>query len=483
MSRGQSWPTNHQQPHRSSRSLRPLASSTPTFLRPSNQNSVARPLRARSLVCLTAACSRRRAQPACIAPSPVLSGALALTARAEDWRRSAAAWLDSAGHLDLAMDCHEMLGADSVRDFVRARGPELIKAGRAPQVAQALHEVGTNSEFELDTLLGQARQAAGDWDGAVTAFRAAARHAPGGRLPANMAWRFALLLYLYGDTDSGLTTLVDALEPTTAADDALVSGWRASLLWSMGDLDQARLWSQRALEAAARSGDPTATAAAHTSAALVAASSGDMEANLRHYGAALVAAEDAGDSVQLARIRANLSSRALQEGNARAAVAEADAALAVGRGHSVLAGLALGNKADSLLRLGLLDEARAAATEALDSFGHTSSTMTGDCHLTIATIDRERGDLVKARLGYERSIRLSDSLGDVHTATFSRARLARTIAADNPPAAREIARRAMDQATDLERSMAFGCGRSRRADRPPAGRGDRVRPRRGSRGA
>jgi DNA-binding SARP family transcriptional activator/ATP/maltotriose-dependent transcriptional regulator MalT len=387
--------------------------------------------------------------------SAVLAGWSAPAAETTRWRRAAAEWLDETGRLEMALECHQLVDAASVRTFVRRRGLALIGDGLASQLVDALATVGTGDEPALEAVLGQARQAAGDWYAAIESFRAAARGCDQGRLPAGAAWRYAALLYLCGDTEAGLEVLVSALEAGSTADEALVAAWRASLLWSTGDTAAARGWSDRAVAAALDSGDATARAAAHTSAALVAASEGDREANETHYRRALAAASEAGDTVQLARIRSNLSSRAFEEGNYRLAVREADAALAVGRGHSVLAGLALSNKAEALAALGQLDEARAAASEALASFEHTGSTMAASAHLVIASIDRERGDLVKARIGFERSIRLSETIGDAHTAAWARASLAWTLATDDPPLARAAAARAVEQSSDLERAAAL----------------------------
>jgi DNA-binding SARP family transcriptional activator/ATP/maltotriose-dependent transcriptional regulator MalT len=387
--------------------------------------------------------------------SPVLTGVLAASPDASRWRASAAAWLDRAGHPDLALECLDRLDAREVRGFLLDRGVALVSGGRASQVADALHAAGTDGDVRLDTLLGRARQAAGDWYGAVDAFRAAQRSTPGGRLPASVAWRFGSLLYLCGDTVGGIEALEQSMPADTAADEALVSAWRASLLWSTGDTAGAQRCAELAVDRATESGDGTARAAAHTSAALVSASQGDREANDLHYRLALVAAAEAGDTVQLARIRSNLSSRAFEEGDYGLAVEEADEALTVGRGHSVLAALALSNKADALAALGRLDEARAAASDALQRFGRTGSTLTATGHVVIAGIDRERGDLVKARLGFERAIRMSDTIDDTHTAAYARASLARLLAADDPATARATAARAVEQATDLERASAL----------------------------
>ena len=118
-----------------------------------------------------------------------------------------------------------------------------------------------------------------------------------------------------GQSGAAAATLTAAHDPAlTGADDAMVSASLSTTLWSQGQADAAGDLAATALRQAGASGDSCALAAAHVSLALAAASRGERERNEQEYRLALAAARDGGDRVQLARIHANLSSRALESG-------------------------------------------------------------------------------------------------------------------------------------------------------------------------
>ena len=297
--------------------------------------------------------------------------------------------------------------------------------------------------------------AVGDWDGAMELFGDLERRIAGSPIPSSTAWRFGALLYLRGDTEAAVRVLSSAQTHGPAnADDALVSAWLASSMWVRGDGEEAERISELALRQAEASGGASARAAAHVAVALAAASSGDRQGNERHHRLALTAARDAGDSVQIARVHANLSSKAVEDGDYPRAIAEADEALSVGAGHDLFAALAMSNKAEALMRTGELEEARALLVQAIDMFSSLGSLQASTPYSLLGALETERGELTRARISLERAQRLAEQAGDVHGVVFALSGLARIFARDDPVLARRHAVEATELATSLERAPA-----------------------------
>src|SRR5581483_1704522 len=108
---------------------------------------------------------------------------------------------------------------------------------------------------------------------------------------------------------------------------------------------------------------------------------------------ALSAAAQANDPVALARIHANLSSKAVEEGDYERAVQEAEKALSAGAGHNMFGAIAISNKAEALLHIGELDEARALVIQATEMFSGLGSLMAAAPYTVLGAIEHERGDL------------------------------------------------------------------------------------------
>jgi DNA-binding SARP family transcriptional activator len=187
----------------------------------------------------------------------------------------------------------------------------------------------------------------------------------------------------------------------------------------------------------------------------VAASRGERERNEHEYRLALAAARDGGDLVQLARIHANLSSRALENGAYPLAIAEAELALEAGAGHRFFSALALTNKAEAHLRLGQLDDASAAIADA-DAICTALGTLLASIpQVLYGELYRQRGDMVRARGSFERARALAEEGDDVHTLVAALAGLARVLAEDDVAAARKAAADAVARASSLERAIAL----------------------------
>jgi len=296
--------------------------------------------------------------------------------------------------------------------------------------------------------------ASGDWDTAVTELRTAiARQTV---LPPALLWRFGSLLYLRGETREALAVLSSQVTaetpPDSLADWARVRGWLSTVRWSLGDTPGCQAAAEQSLRFAHAGGDPGARATAHVAMAMAAASHGDRIRNLAHYRQGLRAAVEAGDLVQQARIHANLSSKALGDGDLRTALAEAEASLDVGAHHGIFVALAHTNRAEALLALGRLDEARADAVASVEGYDRHGSTRGSAPLRILAAIDLERGDLTRARLGFDRAIRTAHAAGDVHNLVLAQIGLARTVLPTEPQLAERLVAGALEAASGLERA-------------------------------
>lgn len=388
--------------------------------------------------------------------SPVLTDAVAAyggPAESARLRRQVASWLEENARLEEALECHAAGATDAARSFLRHHGTTLIRQGAAGRVIDVLRAHGPGGDPGLDAVLAEALQAVGQWDAAIDLFSRVERARGPEPLPAGIAWRYGVLLYLRGDSAAAAATLQAAHDPSRlGADDAMVSAWLSTTFWSQGLIDTAGDLARTALHQATASDDACAVAAAHVALALAAASRGERERNEREYRLALVAAQDGGDQVQLARIHANLSSRALETGDYPRAIAEAELALATGAGHRFFAALALTNKADAHLRLGQLGEARAATADADAICAALGTLLAAIPQVLSGELYRQRGDLVRARSSFERAQALAESGDDAHTLVAALCGLARVVAEEDLAAARKAVADALARATGLERA-------------------------------
>ena len=398
-------------------------------------------------------------EPGCYRLSPVLEGAVAEhdhPDRADALRERVARWLEDHSRLEEALECHADGARDVARSFLRRRGPALVRGGAAVHLIEVLRRHGSGGEPGLDALLAECLQAVGEWDAAIDLFSRVERAQGPGKLSAGVAWRYGVLLYLRGQTGAAAATLAAAHEPArSGADDAMVSAWLSTTLWSQGRTDAAEDLASTALRQAGASGDSCAMAAAHVSLALVAASRGERERNEQAYRLALAAAHDGGDRVQLARIHANLSSRALETGAYPQAITEAELALETGAGHRFFSALALANKAEAHLHLGQLADAHAAVADAAvicETLGSLHASVLDVLH---GELYRQRGDMVRARSSFERARALAEECDDAHTLVYALCGLARVLAGADVAAARSAAADGLARASGLERAAAL----------------------------
>jgi len=388
--------------------------------------------------------------------SPVLTGSVAGPGDSDALRDRVARWLEDHARTEEALECHAVGTAEIARSFVSRTAPALIRGGAAARLIEVLRRHGTAGAPGLDAVLAEALQAVGEWDAAMELFARVERSAGSAGLPAGVAWRYGTLLYLRGQSGAAAATLTAAHDPASmTADDAMVSAWLSTTLWSQGQSDRAEDLARIALGQAGASGDSCALAAAHVSLALAAAARGERERNEQEYRLALAAARDGGDRVQEGRIHANLSSRALENGDYRQAITEAEHALETGVGHRFFLAIALSNKAEAHLCLGQLDDARAVLADAAVIYEALGTLHSSSLHLLYGELYRQRGDMVRARSSLEQARSLAEEGDDAHTLVFALAALARVLATDDLAAARQAAADGLAKASSLERGVAL----------------------------
>ncbi|MGA5701428.1 BTAD domain-containing putative transcriptional regulator [Peterkaempfera bronchialis] len=275
-------------------------------------------------------------------------------------------------------------------------------------------------------------------------------------LPAASAWRLGRLLHQRGEFDAAESLYRRAALPTGDAGDTgdtepcwsdraqVLAGWSASR-WARGDGPQARRLADEAVQAAERSRDDAALAAAYLAQALAAFSEGDRAANAYAYARAFAAAERAGDIELQLRIRSNTGSRLVEEGRCREAVDELTEAIGLGEpaAQRTLLALALHNRAEAWLGLSELDAARGDADRALTLWQQEGSPLAAFGLLMIARVHLTRGSPWQAASAYREALAMAEPDGNAQVVAQAWAGLARACHADDPAEAVHCADRAL----------------------------------------
>jgi DNA-binding SARP family transcriptional activator/nucleoid-associated protein YgaU len=373
-----------------------------------------------------------------------------------DARIAAAHWFESRHEPEEALRSLSVGEPAETAELLEAHGDALLSRGAVDAVLDAAERLppGLRSRV-VEQLVGEARQIRGDWDEALRCFERAAEHAE--RLPPGLAWRMGLLHHLGGRLDDALTTYDRADETGAPRDVALLLAWRASAHWLRADAEACRADAGRAFEIASEAEDPQALAATHTVLAMLAALEGDRAANDAHYLRALDYAQQAGDVLQLIRVRTNRGSRHVEECSYEEAIAELDLALGLAdlAGFAAFQALALSNRGEALTKLGRLDEAIADLEAARAVYQRLGSRMVSYALEKLGEVYRIRGDLTLARAAFEEAVRQSEAAGDVQGLVPSLTGLARTLLADEPEEAERLAARALSVGPGMHRAPAL----------------------------
>jgi ATP/maltotriose-dependent transcriptional regulator MalT/DNA-binding SARP family transcriptional activator len=358
----------------------------------------------------------------------------------------AAAWLRAHGHFIDALRSLQASGDEqALAEFLTQAGGVLFDAGHVRELIDTVASLPEQVRSPaLDMWVGQAKQAQGDFEGALACFRRA-----GGdddQLPPGLAWRMGQIHYLRGEPDASMSAYKRGrLDGEDTADEALLLAWTATLHWMQGDAESCRELSNRANSAAVASGDDRALAASHTILAMLAALDGDRRANDAHYLQALEAAERAGDHFQIVRIRTNRASHLYEEGWFDAARAELDIAIRLAElaGFTSLLPLALNNRGWTSYYRGRLEEAAADFERSRALYQRLDSRKIAYALEGLGAVYLQRGDLALARINFEEAVRQSESARDMQGLVPSLAGLARVVAAEDPARAASLCDRAI----------------------------------------
>jgi ATP/maltotriose-dependent transcriptional regulator MalT/DNA-binding SARP family transcriptional activator len=366
-------------------------------------------------------------------------------AAARSVRLRAARWFEEHDDAEEALRCLAAAGEHSeTARVLAAHGPALLAHGAVDAVLNAIGPLPADlRDAQVEQLAGEALQVRGEWDEALACFERAAGGAD--TLPSALAWRMGLLHQLRGRLDEAMATYDRGDELGAPRDVALLLAWRAGAHWLRANADACRADVERAFAVASAAGDPQALAAAHTVLAMLAALEGDRGANDAHYLRALDYAQQAGDVLQLIRVRTNRGSRHLEEGAYEEAVAELDLALRLAdlAGFAAFRALALTNRGEALSKLGRFEEAVADLESARELYERLGSRMVAYPLDKLGEIYRERGDWALSRAAYEAAVAQSEPAGDLQGLVPALAGLARVLVADDPDEAERLADRAL----------------------------------------
>jgi ATP/maltotriose-dependent transcriptional regulator MalT/DNA-binding SARP family transcriptional activator len=386
----------------------------------------------------------------------VLARAASDGSAGRDVRIAASSWFESKHEPEEALRSLSPAETVETARLLEAHGDALLSRGAIDAVLEAADRLPPElRSAAVEQLAGEAHQIRGDWDEALRCFERAAEHAP--LLPAGLAWRMGLLLHLGGRLDQALAVYGRADETGERRDVALLLAWRASAHWLRAEADACRTDALRAFEIASEADDPQALAAAHTVLAMLAALEGDRGANDAHYLRALEYAQQAGDVLQLIRVRTNRGSRHVEECSYTEAISELDLALRLAdlAGFAAFQALALSNRGDALTKLGRFDEALADLEASRSLYQRLGSRMVSYPLEKLGEVYRIRGDLTLAQAAYAEAVRQSEAAGDVQGLVPSLTGLARTLVADDPDEAERLIGRALSLGPDMSHAHAL----------------------------
>jgi ATP/maltotriose-dependent transcriptional regulator MalT/DNA-binding SARP family transcriptional activator len=366
--------------------------------------------------------------------------------------RKAAAWFKTKGDLADVLRSLALAGDDkALRDFLAKEGGVLFESGYVRELIEAARSIpGSHRTPDIDLWVGQAKQAQGDFEGALACYKRAGGDAD--QLSPGLAWRIGQIHYLRGEPDLAMDAYSRGrINGGDSADESLLLAWTAALHWMQGDAEACRKLAEPAHQAALESGDDRALAAAHTILAMLAAIDGDRRANDAHYLQGLEAADRAGDLFQVVRIRTNRASHLYEEGWFERAVIELDIAIRLAElaGFTSLLPLALSNRGWTSYYRGRLEDAAGDFERSRLLYQRLDSRKIAYPLQGLGTIYLQRGDLALARSSFEEAVRQADAARDVQGLVPSLAGLALVLASDEPERAAELSARAIASGTGM----------------------------------
>lgn len=382
--------------------------------------------------------------------TPTAAAAIAQRGGHDDETRrlgeQAAAVAVADGRPDQALTTLREIGsAESLARLLVEHADALSGPTTADQVLGAIDDLPPRlaSQPRIRRLAGIAHQDRGDWERARTVLtEVAATEA----FDASVAWRLGLNHHLRGELEEALAVYErGAASDAPAVDAAICAAWAASARWLRGEREACAALADDALTRATELDDPRALAAAHMVMAMLAALDGDRRANDAHYLRAIEHAEQAGDLLQLIRIRSNRASHHLEEGSFEDALAELEVArrLADLTGFTPFGALTLSNRAEALVGVGQLEEAAVDAADAVAAWRSLGSRLVVYGLEEQARVQTLRGDVRGAVASYREAIAESEAIDDVQGLVPSLAKLAELLLHDDPEEATQLAERAV----------------------------------------
>jgi DNA-binding SARP family transcriptional activator len=373
----------------------------------------------------------------------VIIDRLPLTAaETADLNRRAARWLEERGRLRPALAaCLATGDPDFVIEFLARHDQRLLAEGVIDGVIRGVELVPVRQRPQaMELLLADALVARGDFDAALRALvRASGGHA---RVEPAIGWRTALIHHQAGAMDE-VERVYDRtdLDRGSAVDVAILLGWRAYAVWTVGDPRPLGELVERALAAAERSGDDRALAVAYLAAGAHADARGDPGEAERNFALSNAAASRAGWALLIARAHNDLGFHLVRQGRFADALREDDAAVTMLRamGDASFQALALADRGEAHLGLGHFEEALADFEASIALYDRIGSRWKAWTMVREATLYRMRGDLALARSRYEDGLRIARSLGDEMAHSEILAGLALVVAVEDRAAARALA--------------------------------------------
>lgn len=362
-------------------------------------------------------------------------------------------------HSSAAADCarrgavadalrHSMAAGDhaTCARLLVEHGAVLVSRGQVAVVQEAAESVVEyDDDPRVRQVLGKARQVRGQLAMALECLRVASRDQT--QLEPEIAMLMGSIAYSQGEFDQVLAlrarTRFSGDDPSAEARMlALVATTRRTIGDCTGGLADAE-WALKLLDGC---GDSFVVAACHAAMALLASAEGDSLRAEAHCVSALETAEAAGDLQQMlwARlVRASMLGELVPQAQA---LADAEAAVALGETceDAFLTAHALTTRAAARVRQGMLDQALDDFAQSRDMFQRIGSRFLSWPLCGMGDVYRLRGHLSRARTAYEEALALSQPCNEVLGMASALIGLARVRAADDLETAAELAARAVD---------------------------------------
>ena len=326
-------------------------------------------------------------------------------------------------------------------------GSAMVERGQLDAVLEAAKLPAQYLEDpRIQQVLGQAQQVRGQWTQALEHFQRASRDRD--VLEPALAWRTGLITFAHGEfAQVQALTGSTRLEREDTLDEIRVLTLSATAYRMTGDLAGLRRMASRARAAARRCGEPRAWSGVHHVFGLLTAAEGDWLQADAHWADALRCAEESDDLLQVIWTRACQAFHRFEAGAPRTALADAQIVLSLSERceDPFVIAHALTTRGRARARLGMLEEAAADFTVAIDLFQRIGSRFLAWPLCGRGDLHRAKGQLVRARAAYEEALTLAESCHDVFGLSSAIIGLARITAVDDPKGAHERA----DQVVEL----------------------------------